>query len=59
MILQHFLVTLILGVIFYIGIKNDDGSLKNTYIYLIGGISIILLVSYWIFYFLKFFIICI
>jgi len=59
MILQHFLVTIILGIIFYIGIKYDDGSLKNTYIYLIGGISMILLVSYWIFYFLKFLIICI
>jgi len=56
MILQHFLVTLILGVIFYIGIKYD---LKNKYIFFIGGISMILLVSYWIFYFLKFFIICI
>lgn len=59
MILQHFLVTIILGSIFYIGMRYGDSSTKWAHLFFVGGISMILLICYWIFYFLKFLIICI
>jgi hypothetical protein len=50
--LQHLVVTFILVTIFLIGDKYGDGSTKWGFLFFVGGISLILLIVYWIYYIL-------
>ena len=50
--LQHLIVTLVLGTIFFIGDKYGDSGTKWGFLFFVGGISLILLIVYWIYHFL-------
>jgi hypothetical protein len=49
---QQIIVTLILGILVWIGNKYGDSSTKHAYLFFVGGFAGILLACYWIYYLL-------
>jgi len=51
--IQHIIITLVLGVIIWIGNVYGDSSKKYAHLFFIGGMAGILLICYWMYYFLA------